>query len=265
MGRKNSETILEDSGLSLLEGVAEEDFFKYNNVLVKQELSHLRNNVQSSVRNHWMDDMKGKKKRKEGWVVPDYFPGCLSIHETDDPDAPVLHPRYRRKGTGSENDFYYFASRIMASIEPKLISFEDRKKDELISKLYSASDEAFALIIIHNEYKRWRSQLERGTDDSVVEVSKRYCDPKSGNQNGWSEEGIDMYCTVCEEVEALRNNEETGKDFEQVMRERFRSTGHAVETAKNVTPEGSLTKKKRRKKLYIDPSLTGKRRKLLEL
>ena len=41
--------------------------------------------------------------------------------------------------------------------------FEDRKHKELISQIYSVSDEAFGLMIVHNEHHVWLEQEEMMT------------------------------------------------------------------------------------------------------
>jgi len=69
------------------------------------------------------------------------------------------------------------------------------------------------LVIIHNECERWVNYLERADDKSLAEVGKKYCDPKSGNQEGWSEEGIDMFNRVCEEIKVLREDKSNSSRF----------------------------------------------------
>jgi len=111
--------LMKDEDLRLPEGVAETDFYDYNRGMIKKAVNSLRSAVQGSIRKHWIADMKKKSRRKE-WVVPECFPGCLRIEETADPNAFVLHPKYRKKGGESEDDFYYLATRVLAAITPSL-------------------------------------------------------------------------------------------------------------------------------------------------
>ena len=61
--------------------------------------------------------------------------------------------------------------------------------------MFSIEDEAFGLILVHNEVERWIDQLEdnsvttsasSGEKDIVdsLKMNKKFCDPKSGNRDG---------------------------------------------------------------------------------
>ena len=80
--------------------------------------------------------------------VPDTFPGTIGL-VTDNNGAIVLNPEYRSNNT----EFHYYINRIMAAINPTCSKFSQRKCRDLISEIYSITDEAFGLLVIYNEHQ----------------------------------------------------------------------------------------------------------------
>ena len=81
--------------------------------------------------------------------VPDTFPGTIEL-VTDDKGDIVINPEYRSNNT----EFHCYISRIMAAINPTYSKFSQRKCRDLISEIYSITDEAFGLLVIYNEHQR---------------------------------------------------------------------------------------------------------------
>eukprot|EP00536_Pseudo-nitzschia_multiseries_P016195 jgi/Psemu1/45294/gm1.45294_g len=123
--------------------VSNAQFYSYNNSIVSQTLAKLRHNAQTLVRKNWMR------------VVPPSFPHTACLLNTNPSTSPILHPEYRKKGIVGDEDFYYFVTCILAGISPSRNRFKKSKETELMSDIFSVSDEAFGLMILHNEHHVW--------------------------------------------------------------------------------------------------------------
>lgn len=158
--------------------------------------------------------------------VPDRFPGTVRVSDWDmkDKEVKVLHPCYRAYGTVDNPEFYYFVTRILASVNARNNNFNGNTKgtERLLSEIFTVEDEAFALLMLYNELHVWESALKKKKDKSVKLEQKRYCDAKSGRRDGWAREGKVMYNKICAEIKELRQDPQTGEEFEKHMRERFR-------------------------------------------
>ena len=99
--------------------------------------------------------------------------------------------------------------------------------------MFSIEDEAFGLILVHNEVERWIDQLEEdsatngttcnGEKDDLgsIKTNKKFCDPKSGNRDGWTKEGIELFNYLCGAVQKLRSDKETGCILEAKIRQKI--------------------------------------------
>ena len=164
--------------------------------------------------------------------MPRSFPGKVEIVSQGSKEQPGVHPQYRRydnENIGENEDFYYFVTRILSSICPIQRDYSNRKVKFLISDIFTVTDEAFALMMLHNEYHVWVNQVEQernGGDgnNSTAErkrKKKKYCDRYSGNKNGWSIEGLAVFNTLCREIAVLRKDPKRGKECEEKLRERL--------------------------------------------
>ena len=129
-----------------------------------------------------------------------------------------LNPGYRT--SGEDDNFFYFVTRILPTTSTV------KRGVHLMSDMYTVLDEAFALVMLYNEYDRWKEQLEIEQNPSLEfahkeKKKKRFCDPKSGRSEGWTNEGRKLLNSVCRDLEELRAKEETGKDVEIAIRNRI--------------------------------------------
>ena len=145
--------------------------------------------------------------------VPKSFPGSIALTENSKGKIG-LNPDYRK---ATSDEFNYFFTRILSAINQMRTKFEDRKHKELISQIYSVSDEAFGLMIIHNEHHVWLEQEEmktRGLKGHKIKKRKRYCNSSSGKKDGWSKGGVSLFNDLCREVKKRR--EETKQMEEDI-------------------------------------------------
>eukprot|EP00536_Pseudo-nitzschia_multiseries_P001918 jgi/Psemu1/4492/gm1.4492_g len=162
----------------------------------------------------------------------------------------ILNPQYRRYNDAETEDFHYFVTRIMSAINPTNSNFKQQKERNLLSDIFSVAGEAFVLILIYNEHHVWR----------------KFCDSDSGSRNGWMEERQELFSDLCDKVVKLRNQPETERELEEMMREKFRNESSTDYTNNkhgdaNITSSSSTNcsgpKKKKKRNIYIDPAITA--------
>ena len=137
--------------------------------------------------------------------VPATFPGTVGLAINEQTKA-LLHPSYRRYKDISMNskefrEFKYFLD-LLQKTNPRRHRFHQRQH-VLISEVFTASDEAFALMVLFNEHGVWVDQREmakEGKKGNALHLAKRFCDGKSGNKDGWSRVGLGVYKRLLKEV-----------------------------------------------------------------
>lgn len=103
--------------------------------------------------------------------------------------------------------------------------------------MFTVTDEAFGLLLLYNEYHVWSMQ-QKFKDGKVDELTakktkKRFVDAKSGKRDAWTKEGRSLFNKLCREIDALRKAPTTGKVFEDLMRDRFRTESSESNDIKN--------------------------------
>ena len=133
----------------------------------------------------------------------------------------MIHTDYRKCGEDNIDDNYkYFLTRMLERISVKRTKYKERRGGLKISDCFSASDEAFALMIIDNAHQVWDRQIDLQVNENKggpdLRMPKKYVDCSSGNASGWTKRGIAIYNTLCVEIQNRRKV--TEKDEENVMR-----------------------------------------------
>ena len=158
------------------------------------------------------------KKKK----LPELFPASLGLLCDSETHGTILSPVYRRYKDGKNEEFDYFIDRIMAAMYPRIGRQFSEKKDRcLISDVYTVHDKAYALLVIYNEIDVWNMQatkMESGKKGTNIRKRKKFCDGTSGNRQGWTRQGLNMYNRLCRELAERR---EESKEMEMKFRERF--------------------------------------------
>ena len=84
-------------------------------------------------------------RRQKNGKLPSTFPGTVGLLVSNNNDGIVsLVNQYRRYGEGKNDEFYYFILAINLGAD-----FKRLMKEKLISEVFSVTDEAFSLIILH--------------------------------------------------------------------------------------------------------------------
>lgn len=153
--------------------------------------------------------------------VPITFPGTVQLQEKPlivhgKCSKVVINPEYRKE---VDEDFYYFVTRVLPAMNPSVSNYKRDKNKKLISDIFSVADEAFGLIMLHNEYDVWKGNYFKTSKTNSNK--KKFLDAKSGRRDGWTEEGKNLFYELCEEVKKLRDQPETGLEIETQIKNRL--------------------------------------------
>ena len=96
-------------------------------------------------------------------MVPDSFPGVLKMNTTNK-DEPLLPKHYGKYGLEGKEEFEYFVKTLLSEVQPKRTRYKRLRGQETISDRFTASDEAFALIVLDNELHVWDEQIKKKKD-----------------------------------------------------------------------------------------------------
>eukprot|EP00536_Pseudo-nitzschia_multiseries_P000227 jgi/Psemu1/494/gm1.494_g len=131
---------------------------------------------------------------------------------------------------------------ILAGISPSHNRFKQSKETVLISDIFLVSDEAFGLMILHNEHHVWVNNRDGKKDKTMRCERKRYCDANSGSRDGWMLEGVEAFDGVKLRDRFQREN---NRNYDVTSGTSTASAGGGLAT--------------RKQKFFIDPVLLGKK------
>ena len=97
-------------------------------------------------------------------------------------------------------------------MNPSVSNYKRDKNRKLISEIFSVADEAFGLVMLYNEYDVWAGATTTVTKENSQK--KKFLDTNSERKDGWTEEGENIFYELCEEVNKLREQPETGNELE---------------------------------------------------
>ena len=155
---------------------------------------------------HCSHDCQTGQKEK-GNIVPETFPGVLRISPNHE-NKPMLNERYAKFGSKGVPEFEYFIKNLLSRVQPKRTRFRMLQGHHPISQLFTASDEAFALIILDNELHVWDQQIEmkRGSRCRKIDLRMRKkCiakGSKNSSQNRWTKAGATIFKILTDETQA---------------------------------------------------------------
>lgn len=169
-----------------------------------------------------------------------------------------LLDNYRDIQQGKEA-FVYFVTRILSSVNAEVTNYRNRKSKELLSKCFTVTDEAFALLILLNGEQVWRNQHGENDKKNWTGPNFQYVYTKnrSGKKsNKWSEEGIGKFWEMCRLVKEKRQNRETGEAFEKEIKEYFemedvkKNNREGIEETENSNRDDNVNRHFRRPAKY---------------
>lgn len=153
--------------------------------------------------------------------IPENFPdGVLKENVNWDPALGeakyTIDPEYRTK---SSDGFLYFATKLLPCVNARRTNFRVKRRKEVLSKIFTVSDEAYGLALLINEYESYQYKL-RKENDSGRRPIKPFTSSTSGIKTGWNENGRRTYLNLYETVKTLREDQKS-KDIENTMLEGF--------------------------------------------
>ena len=145
-------------------------------------------------------------------MVPGSFPGVLALQEVqENTTQDLLHEDYgrfhlldtRRRGEkeGFKSDLpecKHFITHLLSRVHPKKTKFKKSKENKCVTNCFTASDEAFALIVLDNELGVWDAQLEKGKGTSekqkgsALRAEKKHTNGNSGKKRGRCVDGTKL-------------------------------------------------------------------------
>lgn len=185
---------------------------RYNHCFLPA-LSQLRQQKASMARRNYLEDMKNDK-------VPSTFPGSLVMTYHGDENGNRLHPDYRRYDDNFNEEFVYFMTRIMPVFSDGLKKFNARSGKDLLSEIYSVSDEAFGLVVLFNELHCWEEAWKNRNATGETEVKKKSEKEFESYNSDWPTHGKQFYNCICYEVQA-RRKESQSSELEEALRFEF--------------------------------------------
>eukprot|EP00536_Pseudo-nitzschia_multiseries_P011328 jgi/Psemu1/28554/gm1.28554_g len=200
----------DSSNRNILQTTKESD----NNNLENNIVKHVKETAFRKFKFPPENTFKNYKDDKRNNQIPDSFPGTVLITDTQDLNSEnryQLHKDYRQK---SSPEFKYFMKRILGAVSPKQTNFKRKSVRMTVSNIFTPSDEAFALLFLYNHYDSWLNTT-KGT-----RLRKKFTDGKSGNKEGWSNEGQELYKYLVSELEEQRE-EQQSKELETELLEMY--------------------------------------------
>ena len=126
---------------------------------------------------------------------------------------------------------------MLSKLNPFRTNFKARKTEDLISDIFTVTDKAFVLFVLHNELDCWvrqKKEIGEGIKGRHLVKGKRFCDGRSGKKDAWSKRGMDLYLKLVGEVQLRR--QET-RQFEEKMRARLARNESETRTAPITTDD----------------------------
>ena len=133
--------------------------------------------------------------------------------------------------------FLFFLNNVLCAVNAKLTKFGTSCNKErakyFLSEVFSASDEAFALLLIKNYHHRWSKLLSQdttygGKSSRSKDLDAKYTSSNSGVKNqGYSEAGLLRFWELVQIVTDKRAANSTGRNFEQALKQ-YITTGTSV-------------------------------------
>ena len=158
-------------------------------------------------------------------MVPESFPGVLKLNTTNQKE-PLLSKSYGRFSVDGIPEFECFIKTLLSEVQPKRTRCKRARGQETISKCFTASDEAFALIVLDNKLHVWDQQIKKkqglSCKKSDLRMEKKHMKQNGhGGKCGWSKEGQKICKRLTDKIVAQRKAGWWEQD-ERIYQDKFR-------------------------------------------
>ena len=145
--------------------------------------------------------------------------------------------------------FLYFADRILPSINADVTKYQGGRRCEVtMSEVFSVSDEAFALLVmVENYYDVWVSKAEQKKtrnevggppQESRIKGAKYTCSKKGNIHAGWNDEGIARFNDIAKMIGDLRNDKGRNDNIDNALMNHWKGMQRdAEESSSNKKPK----------------------------
>ena len=128
----------------------------------------------------------------------------------------------------SYNAFLYFADRILPCINAEITKYQGERRCVVpMSKAFSVSDEAFALLMVENYADMWINRAERKKNEhegggahqerSEIKGAVYTCSRKGYIHAGWNDDGIRRFNEIAMMIEELRNDKVGNENLDNAL------------------------------------------------
>ena len=158
------------------------------------------------------------KEESRSKDVPQEFPdGVLQERQDYKGEAGearyTIHPDYRKEDSKA---WRYFATKYLPCVNAKYTNYKLKNYKELISEIFTASDEAYALSLLINEYDNYKFALENTLGRGGNKPKKPFTNSRSGKSSGWNTSGLETYKSLLARVDELRQ-EKVSSELEHTL------------------------------------------------
>ena len=107
---------------------------------------------------------------------------------------------------------------------------EEDGVENFVSTVYTASDEAFAVLMVVNYEQRWRNHFKDGkVDKEDLETDPKYATKYTSGRRGntiltWSKEGCDLFNDLQKKIATLRENPITGYQLDAYLQKDIKNS-----------------------------------------
>lgn len=113
----------------------------------------------------------------------------------------TVHPDYRKKDTPG---WRFFATKYLPCVNAKITNFRLKSHRQLVSEIFTGSDEAYAIALLINEYENYQFTLSDPLRGGGDRPKKPFTNSRSGKTSGWNNSGLETYKSLIKQVEELR-------------------------------------------------------------
>ena len=254
-----------DNRIQPMKGQPKEAFYKHCTQVVMTTFNTLRGYMQSQARknflsksqcsrsllyvyvltieciSHFLPFILDVRRREAPNRLPEGFPGTVGVafNPTKNP-AVQLNDKYRRYeyGAGGDGDFLWFVENVLSAQNVLRTKFAQRKSSATISEIFTIQDEAFALVVLLNEFHCWevdwkKQQRKKNPNaethtEILPDVGKKFVNKKSGKKQSWDDLGRTVFYQLCNQVQK-RREEDVSKRWEAAYMHSHTSTSKTNE------------------------------------
>jgi hypothetical protein len=123
---------------------------------------------------------------------------------------------------GNEKDWFWFADKVLQCVAGRR-GWGKEKTMKILSESVTVSDEAFALLILVNNWDKWMAEH----NSLARKIDALYTSSTQGNKkfSGWSDAGIQKYNKLFDQIEKDRSSDQRREMEEKFLKSLQRTNG----------------------------------------